>query len=276
MVKPAARRSAAEWLQTEFEVSQRRSCRVVGQCRSGMHYEPKQADDETLRQAIRDAAYERPRDGYRRVHWWLVQQGYEVGQRRVRRLYKEEGLHVRRRKRRKFKSVVRRPMVLPSKPGERWSMDFIHDQFADGRPFRVLNVLDDFTRESLVLHAGTSLTSSDVIVALEQAIEQRGMPCSIVCDNGPEFTSRFFQQWAAKKGIELQYIEPGKPMQNAFAESFNGRFRDECLNTHWFENLAHARQLIANWRAYYNTSRPHSALNNVTPNQFYQAWLQAA
>ena len=155
-------------------------------------------------------------------------------------------------------------------------MDFVHDQFGDGRTFRVFAVIDDFPREAVALCVGTSLTSSDAAVALARAFEHHGTPKALVCDNGPEFTSRHLQAWAEPLGIELQFTEPGKPTQNAFAESFNSRFRDECLNTNWFEHLAHARRVIEAWRVHYNTGRPHGALDNVPPSQFHQAWLQAA
>jgi putative transposase len=135
---------------------------------------------------------------------------------------------------------------------------------------------DDFTRENVVLRVGVSMTSADAAVALAQAIAERGRPKVLVCDNGPEFTSSHFQKWAARLGIEIQFIEPGKPMQNAFAESFNGQLRDECLNVHWFESMADARRTIAAWRSHYNERRPHGSLGNLTPADFHQAWLQAA
>ena len=263
-------------LRAQFGVSERRACRVVGQSRSTQRYRPRDTEPKGLREAILKVAHEHPRYGYRRVHWSVRQKGFEVGQRRVRRIYAQEGLNVRRRRRKRLKAVTRQPLTLPSRPGERWSMDFVHDQLADGRCFRVFGVIDDFTRENVVLVAGTSLTSVDAAVALRRAIEERGCPRRLVCDNGPEFTSRHFQQWAARLGIALQFIEPGKPMQNGFAESFNGRFRDECLNVHWFTSLADARRRIASWRAHYNERRPHSALGNSTPNEFRLAWKQAA
>lgn len=263
-------------LRQEFGVSERRACRVVGQQRSTQRYVSRQLELPGLREAIREVAHEQPRYGYRRVHWQIRQRGFGIGQRRVRRIYAEEGLSVRRRRRRRLKPVARRPMSLPARPGQRWSMDFVHDQFADGRCFRVFAVVDDFTRESVVMVAGVSLTSADAAVALCKAILERGRPDALVCDNGPEFTSSYFEQWAARQGIEVQFIEPGKPMQNAFAESFNGRFRDECLNTNWFESLADARRLISAWRKHYNERRPHGSLGNLPPSTFHRAWLQAA
>ena len=276
MVRPSARREATRLLQSEFGVSERRACRVMGQSRSAFRYKPRRGDDDELRVAVREAAYALPRDGYRRVHLTMREQGFKVGQRRVRRIYREEGLAVRRRRRRRLKPVVRRPMELPSRPVERWSMDFVHDQLSDGRIIRVFAVIDDFTRECVAMKVGTSLCSSDVAGELFRAIQERGRPDRLVCDNGPEFTSAHFQKWAARLGIEVQFIEPGRPMQNAFAESFNGRFRDECLNLHWFESLAHARRQATAWREHYNHSRPHSGLGYLKPSEFREAWIQAS
>lgn len=257
-------------------MSERRACRVVGQQRSTQRYRARRVELEGLRRAIREVAYEHPRYGYRRVHWQVCGRGFKVGQRMLRRVYAEEGLGVRRRRRRRLKPVARHPMTLPSRPNERWSMDFVHDQLANGRCFRIFAVVDDFTRENVVLLAGVSLTSADVMVALSRAIAVRRRPNALVCDNGPEFTSSHLAKWAARQGLEVQFIEPGKPTQNAFAESFNGRLRDECLNTHWFVSLAHARRVLATWRRHYNEQRPHGSLANATPTLFHQAWLQAA
>jgi putative transposase len=229
-----------------------------------------------LRQAILEIAYAQPRYGIRRVHWWVRQQGFASGRRRVRRIYREEGLVVRKRRRKRLKAVVRRPMSLPTGTAQRWSMDFVHDQLSDGRRFRVFNVVDDFSRQSVVAYAATSLPSSSVTRALELAIEEHAKPDTIVCDNGPEFTCLHFLQWAARQRIDVQYIEPGKPIQNALCESFNGRMRDECLNTQWFESLRHARSVIAGWQAHYNQHRPHSALGYRTPNDFALTYQAAA
>lgn len=273
MVTPAARKSAASWLLEKFEVSERRACQVVGSHRSTQRYESRRKEPPGLREALRDAAHEHPRFGYRRVHWLLERQGFAVGQRRVRRIYREEGLTVRRRKRKRFKRIVREPATLPSRPNDRWSMDFVHDQFDDGRWYRVFTAVDDFTRESVALEAGTTLPAAKVAEVLDRVISARGRPRRIVCDNGSEFTSLFFMQWAARHGIDLQFIQPGKPTQNAFAESFNGRFRDECLNTNWFGNLVHARHVIADWQHHYNCGRPHTALGRRTPEEFRLTYL---
>lgn len=274
-MKPVARREMVGWIRAEFGVSERRACRLMGLCRSVARYESRRKDEPELRKAVRDAALSKPRNGYRRVHLDVRSKGFIVGQRRVRRIYREEGLAVRRRRRKRLKPVVRQPKVMATRPVQRWSMDFVHDQLVDGRTIRIFAVVDDFTRECVAMKVGTSLCSSDVAIELFKAIEERGRPDALVCDNGPEFTSTHLQQWAARLGIELQFIEPGKPTQNAFAESFNGRLRDECLNLHWFESLRGARQEAAAWRHAYNHSRPHSSLNYQTPHDFHQAWKQA-
>ncbi len=192
-----------------------------------------------------------PRYGYRRVHWVVVGDGHRTGMCRLRRIYREEGLMVRRRRRERLKIVVRRPMTLPTAPNQRWSMDFVHDQLGDGRRFRVFNVVDDFTRKNVVMRVGTSLPSSCVAEALQQAMQVHGTPEILVCDNGPEFTSLDFMKWAALHRIDVQHIEPGRPIQNAFCESF----RDECLNTTWFSSLQEARRRIEAWRTEYAASQ---------------------
>ena len=261
------------WVQEHFSVSERHACRVFGLPRSTRRYVSRRTEPPELREALRESAYAHPRFGYRRVHWLLERRGFAVGQRRVRRIYREEGLTVRRRKRKRFKRIVREPATLPRRPGERWSMDFVHDQFENGRWYRVFTAVDDFTRESVALHAGTSLPSAKVTEVLDQAMATRGRPKRIVCDNGSEFTSLWFMQWAARHGIDIQYIQPGKPTQNAFAESFNGRFRDECLNTHWFSTLPQARYIIAAWQHHYNVERPHGSLDRQTPEELRLTYL---
>jgi putative transposase len=222
-----------------------------------------------LRQAIRDVAYAHPRLGYRFVHWSVLRLGFVTGQRRVRRIYKLEGLHVRKRRRRRLKLAARVPRVPATRANERWSLDFVHDQLSGGRSVRVLTVIDDFTRESVALEVATSLPAAAVTYTLDRAIEQRrACPKSLCCDNGTEFTSMVFMQWAARHGIDVQFIEPGKPTQNAFIESFNGRLRDECLNTNWFPTLEAARVVIRDWQRHYNHDRPHSALGRVPPAIF--------
>ncbi len=268
MVRPTVRRQAVGHVCQVLKVSERRACRVLGQHRSTQRRKGTRAEVPGLRQAIVDVAYELPRYGYRRVHFVVQQRGFAVGQRRVRRVYALAGLSVRRRRRKRLKVVVRRPRVAATQPNERWSMDFVHDQLADGRRVRIFAAVDDFTRQSVVCGVGTTMSAVAVTQLLDQAITQRQCPEVLVCDNGPEFRSLHFLQWAASHRIDVQYIEPGKPIQNAFAESFNGRLRDECLNLHWFRTLPEARRRIADWCRHYNEERPHGSLGYQTPNHF--------
>jgi len=213
-------------------------------------------------------AHERRRFGYRRLHVLLRREGYEVNHKKLFRLYREERLTVRRRGGRKRAIGTRAPMLLPLAPNERWSLDFVSDQFTDGRRLRILTVVDDCTRECLTLLADTSLSGVRVARELDRLIAERGKPKMIVSDNGTEFTSNAILTWAEGAGVEWHYIAPGKPMQNGFIESFNGRLRDELLNETLFSSLAQAKAALANWRADYNTSRPHSQIDWRTPSEF--------
>jgi putative transposase len=213
-------------------------------------------------------ARERPRYGYRRLHILLRREGYEVNHKRIHRLYRSEGLMVRRRLRKRIAAGKRVPLPVPTRPTERWSLDFMSDQLADGRVFRTLNVVDDFTRECLAIEVDTSLSGVRVVRVLEQLCAERGHPLGLVMDNGPELISKVMDAWAYRSGVELRFIQPGKPVQNAYVESFNGKFRDECLNEHWFFSVAEAREVIEDWRQDYNEFRPHSSLGDLTPEQF--------
>jgi len=223
---------------------------------------------------LRALAEERPRFGYRRLWVLLRREGFAVNPKRVYRLYRLDGLQVRRKKRKRVAVARRRALELPTRPNERWSMDFICDQLADGRRFRTLNVVDDFTRESLAIEVGSSMPGTVVVRTLETVAAERGYPRTIVMDNGPEFAGRALDAWAHEHGVELAFIRPGKPIENAFAESFNGKFRDECLNEHWFLNLHHARSIIETWRREYNEERPKKALGGITPAQYAAQLLE--
>ena len=183
-------------------------------------------------------------------------------------MYREEGLGVRRRKRKRIGAVERQPLAIPTRPNERWSMDFISDALSEGRKFRSLNIVDEFRRECLAAEVDTSLTGTRAVRVLERLRERRGLPQILVTDNGPEFAGQALDVWAYERGVKLRFIEPGKPVQNAFIESFNGKLRDECLNEHWFLSLGEARETIEAWRRDYNEVRPHSALGNRTPQEF--------
>lgn len=251
-------------------VSQRWACRCVGSQRSSQRYRSRRPKEEELRRRLRELAEERIRWGYRRLHVLLKREGWAVNHKRLHRLYRSEGLQVRRRKRKRL-AVARCPMEAPSRINERWSMDYVGDVLATGRRYRILNVVDDKSREDLASEAGTSLPAARVIQALEEIGLERGFPERIVVDNGPEFRSRALDEWAYARKVTLEFIEPGKPMQNPYAESFNGRMRDECLNSNWFYSVAEARAGIAEYRADYNNVRPHSALGQRTPAEYARA-----
>lgn len=249
-------------------VSERRACQYARLARSTYRYQHRKTEDERLKKRLKELAYEHRRFGYRRLHVLLKREGFEVNHKRVYRLYREEGLNVRRRKKKRVSRREREPITEPDRPNERWSMDFMTDQLADGRRFRTLNVVDDATRECLGIRVKRSIPGTTVTETLDRVIRDRGQPDSIVLDNGPEFTGRALDAWAYENGITLDFIQPGKPIQNAFIESFNGKFRDECLNEHWFLSLKDARQTIHDWRRSYNRTRPHSSLDYATPNEY--------
>ena len=225
-----------------------------------------------MRQRIRELAAERRRFGYRRLQVLLEREGIHMNHKRFRRLYREEKLQVKRRGGRKRALGTRRPMVLPEAPNQRWSLDFVSDAFTDGRRFRILAVVDDFSRECLALVPDTSLPGMRVARELDAIVARRGKPATCVSDNGTELTSMAVLGWCQDRKIEWHYIAPGKPQQNAFAESFIGRLRDECLNETLFTSLAEAKAVLADWRDDYNQVRPHSSLANQTPTEFARQW----
>jgi putative transposase len=246
MVTPVARREAAAHLGKIYEVSQRRACQAIGADRSSVRYRSRRPDDAHLRVRLREIAAVRRRFGYRRLHVLLAREGLALNHKKLRRLYAEERLQVRRRGGRKRALGTRAPLALPQGPNQRWSLDFLHDQLSDGRRFRILAVVDDFTRECLALVADTSLSGLRVGRELDAIIAERGKPLACVSDNGTELTSMAILRWCQDTGVEWHYIAPGKPQQNAFIESFNGRLRDELLNETLFGSLAHARAALPN------------------------------
>ena len=268
MVAPAAERDAVAHLQAAYGMSERRACRVLGCCRMTMRYQALRTDDIVLRDRMKAIAHERRRFGYRRLHVLLRREGYQVNHKRLFRIYREEKLMVRRRGGRKRAMGTRAPMLIPMAPNDRWSLDFVSDQMTDGRRFRVLTVVDDCTRECLTLVADTSLSGLRVARELEILMASRGRPKMIVSDNGTEFTSNAILGFADRMGIDWHYIAPGKPIQNAFIESFNGRLRDELLNETLFPSLTHVRATVASWRVDYNLHRPHSRLGWMTPAEY--------
>ncbi len=257
-----------DWAIEEKSCSQRRACGLIGLDPKTYRYASRRPDDAGLRARLRALASERRRFGYRRLHILLRREGIELNHKKLFRLYREERLTVRRRGGRKRALGTRAPMTLPQGPNQRWSLDFVADQLADGRRFRILVVVDDFTRECLALVVDTSLSGVRVARELDALIITRAGPLMIVSDNGTELTSRAILQWQEDHGVEWHYIAPGKPMQNGFVESLNGRFRDECLNEHLFRSLPAARRLITEWKIDYNARRPHTSLGGLTPNEF--------
>jgi len=257
------------WLQATFAISIVRACALAQFTRSAW-YAPSRAKDQTaLRLRIKDLARDRPRFGYQRICVLLRREGWAVNRKRVRRLYRLDGLQLRMRvRRRKHQALHCGPAPMPVGPAERWSMDFVHDQLADGRPFRVLTVVDQWSRQSPILEAGFSLRGSDVAAALDRVLATGVKPRSITVDHGTEFTSRALEDWAYAHGIALDFTRPGKPTDNGHIESFNGRLRDEFLNVHQFASLADVRARLEAWRVDYNEHRPHSSLGHLTPREF--------
>ena len=255
-------------MQAKIGLSERRACQIVGADRKMIRYQSQRAPDIALRTRLRDLANERRRFGYRRLFVLLRREGEPSGINRIYRLYSEEGLTVRKRKARRKAIGTRAPILIEARANARWSLDFVHDQFGCGRRFRVLNVVDDVTRECLAAILDTSISGRRVARELTALIERRGKPGMIVSDNGTELTSNAILDWCAAHHVDWHYIAPGKPTQNAFIESFNGRMRDELLNETMFRSPVHARAVIANWVFDYNTQRPHSALGYQTPAAF--------
>lgn len=252
-----------------FQVGIARSCRLAD-FSGGTWYRKSTAEDQSmLRMRIRDIALSRPRFGYLRIHTMLRREGWQINVKRVHRLYCLEGLQVRmRRRRQKRLSLHRGPAPVPVGRNERWSMDFIHDQLADGRAFRVLTVIDNWSRESPILEMGFRLTGDSVVAALNRVSKAERLPVSITVDHGTEFTSKALDTWAWENKVELDFTRPGKPTDNGLCESFNGRLRDECLNVHEFESLDHAKAVIEAWRRDYNQHRPHGSLGKLTPSEY--------
>jgi putative transposase len=249
-------------------MSERRACSVIGCSRMTVRYCSRRPDDGLLRERLRLLAHERRRFGYRRLHVLLRREGFQVNHKRLFRLYREERLGVRRRKGRKRALGIRAPLAAANGINVRWSLDFVHDQLTDGRRFRILTVVDDATRECLGLMADTSISGARVARELDRIIAIRGKPRLIVSDNGTELTSNAILAWAQESGVAWHYIQPGKPTQNAFIESFNGRLRDEFLNETLFRSLPQARTALETWRRDYNHHRPHSALRWLTPTAY--------
>lgn len=263
------KRKAVHAMQEVTTISERKACLLVGINRASMRYQPQSKEsDVELSARIQELALERKRFGYRRIHHLLRREGTEVNHKRVYRLYREAGLTVRKRKRRKSLCVEREPLLLPSLPNHTWSMDFVMDALSSGRRIKCLTIVDDFTKECLDITVASGISGDEVVAILEAIAAFRGYPEAVRTDQGPEFTGKALDQWAYDHGVILKLIQAGKPTQNAYIESFNGKFRDECLNEHLFRDLSHARKLISDWRIDYNENRPHSSIGYLTPSEF--------
>lgn len=268
MVRPAARREVVGFWKERFGLSERRACKLIGIARASHRYQPRPDTNMELRKRLRELAEERRRFGYRRLHVLVRREGLQVNRKRVERLYRQENLSLRGPRRRKRRSGLRIVHPMPTAPNERWSMDFVTDSLFNGRRFRVFTLVDDFTRESLALVPDVCLTGRRVAQILAQVVRERGAPRVIVSDNGPEFISRALEEWEFASGIKHQFIRPGKPVENCYIESFNGRLRDEFLNENLFFSIDDASFKLTAWRIDYNTVRPHGRLGQNTPEAY--------
>jgi putative transposase len=273
MVSPQARREAVTVLMTERDFGVTRACGLLQISRALYRYQSRRPECAGLRERIAEIAALKRRYGYRRVHVLLRREGWRVNRKLTYRLYREAGLAVRRRKRKRIGPFERKPLPKPTAANRSWSMDFVSDGLADGRRIRCLAIVDDCTRECVALEVDTSITGTRVKAVLEQLADTRGLPRSITVDHGPEFEGQVLDAWAYRSNVQLSFIRPGKPNENAYIESFNGKFRDECLNEHWFVTMAQARRSIESWRIEYNTERPHSSLGDLTPEEFAERSL---
>ena len=273
-MKPAAKRKVVQHLQGQHGLSQRRACRLTQCNRKSARHVSKHGDDTELREAMKQLAEAKPAWGYRMLHGALRLSGWVFNHKKAHRLYREEKLVLRRRGKKRLKCQKRGPVPAVTAPGQRWTMDFIQDRLADGRSFRTLNLTECFTRQCLGQDVDTSLSGVRVVRLLEQTAQTHGLPELIQVDNGPEFRSKALDVWAYQNKVKLDFIEPGKPTQNGQIESFNGRFRAECLDQEWFSSLQQAREMIEAWRVLYNSQRPHSSLGYLPPDVWTEKYYQ--
>lgn len=269
MARPAVKRQAVDYVVDHYATSRRRACRLVCQHRSVQYYRSRKDPKTALRHRMRELAEVRIRYGYRRLHVLLRREGWTLGKDQTYRLYTEESLQLRsKRPRRRKMAVARRERYVPKRPNQAWSMDFVADQLVDGTRFRALTIVDVYTREALDIVVGQRLRAEHVVEACNRLVATRGSPARIFVDNGSEFSGRIFDLWAYHRKAAIDFNRPGKPTDNCFVETFNGSFRDECLNVHWFETIDEARAKIEAWRVEYNESRPHQALKDLTPAEY--------
>ncbi len=265
---PAQRKEIVQQIIAQYDFSERRACTLIGLNRRTYRRSTSVEVDATIRQRMRELAQERPRFGSPRLHVMLRREGLVINHKRTERLYREEGLSLRGRRRKKRPSHLRVVLPMPQGPDQHWAMDFVSDALSNGRRVRMLTVIDVWNRECVRIEVDHSLTGSRVARVLEQLRQSGRCPGVIQVDNGPEFISKALDAWAHQCGVKLQFIRPGKPIENAYIESFNGRLREECLNQHAFRSLQEARERIEIWRTDYNSVRPHSALGQMAPDQF--------
>jgi putative transposase len=267
---PGARRIAVSYTVESFGLSIRRSCRLVDMCRASYAYQPKGKDDEVLHLRLKELAEQRHRFGCPRLHVMLKREGVVINHKRTERIYREEGLSLRLKKRKKKAAILRVMLPQAEHANQRWSMDLAADSTLAGRRFRVLVIVDDYSRECPAIEVDSSIPAIRVVEVLERLAETRELPEVITVDNGPEFASKTLDEWAYRRSIKLNFIRPGRPVENAYAESFIGRLRDECLNENWFSSIREAGDIIETWRRDYNDVRPHSSLDNLSPMEFIE------
>ena len=269
MVEPSPKRRIVDHLKCSYPVSERRACRLLRFARTSYHYRSRRDPRTALRQRMREIAAARVRYGYRKIRVLLQREGFEVSKKVVYRVYREEGLSLRYRASRRRRAQATRPQrPTATAANQAWSLDFVCDQLSSGERFRALTIVDVFTREALAIKVGRQLRAIHVVAVLDRLRRSRGKPDTLLCDNGSEFTSQVVDLWAYQHGVRIDYSRPGKPTDNAYIESFNGTFRDECLNAHWFESLEDAIRVVEAWRVEYNESRPHRALGEVPPGEY--------
>lgn len=275
MVGPQAKREVVKHLCEVKNIQPHRACQLVGLRSSTYYYKSySNRDDTKLRAKLIELSQVRVRWGLPRLFVLVRREGFMDNYKRVRRIYNEAGLQIQKRRKKKARGHLRLVLPEPQKPNHIWSMDFVSDSLSDSRRFRSFTIVDDYTRECVAIETDRSLTSQKLISIFNRLKITRGLPEMIICDNGPEFISQNLDIWAYQNKVQLKFIQPGKPVQNAYIESFNGRLRDECLNQHWFINLDHAKEEIEEWRVDYNQNRPHRSLNMKTPNQFALEYKQ--
>lgn len=254
-------------MKDRFGQSENKACNLVGISRSSLRYGSKKDDDMIIKR-LKVLAAQKRRYGYRRLHVLLKREGLVINHKKTQRIYRELGLSIRKKKRKKLVNALRLALPAPTRTNEVWTADFIFDALSCGRRLKCLTIVDVFSRECLAIEVSISLPGRDVVHIFNCLVDARGIPETVMVDNGPEFTGRALGEWVLENNVNLAFIRPGKPIENSFIESFNGKFRDECLNEQWFRNIEGARVKIEAWRQEYNTERPHSSLNNLTPQEF--------